>query len=813
MKVGWHLAAAAALLPCAASAQAPRVDPGASAPRGRTWQTAQTPAAPPGRSSPGQTTPGQAAPGQAAPGQTTVVLPDIEVVGATPVQGSGLDPAKIPTTSYVLTRPDLMRDGPTSALRALTERIGGVARNDAQANPFQPNLLYRGFEASPLVGNPQGLAVYVNGTRFNLPFGDTVNWDLIPDVAIERIELAGSNPAFGLNALGGSIAVQLRDGFSFQGGEAEAYGGSFGRRALGLQYGQRVGNVAAYVALSGLEENGWRRRSPSRLRQIYGDLGWRGERSEVHLSLLGASNHLTGNGTAPVELLAVDRSAVFTYPDSTRNSYGQITLSGTHRLNDAWSLQGNLYYRNLSQRTENADVSEAEACESAPGLLCLDDDGPRLTDRARDPIRDFLAGGTYANLNRTGTDTNGFGGSVQATRAAELFGRPNRLVVGASYDGGRSLFSASTRLGELTLDRTFGGPGITVDQDGGPISPVRVRANNDYYGVYISDALDVTDALTLTLSGRLNVADIRLRDRIGTSLSGNHSYARFNPAAGATYQILPTLSAYAGYAEANRTPTPAELSCADPASPCTLTNFFVADPALKQVVARTYEAGLRGRQPIGTATVDWHAGLFRADSSNDIYFAASEFTGRGYFRNIGETRRQGVEAGFTLRAGSLRAYVDYAFTEATFQSPLLLDSPQNPAADANGQIQVRPGNRLPGVPAHLVKFGASYDVTDAWTIGFTALASSGRVLRGDEANLTARTDPFVVVNLNTTYRVARGVEVFGLVQNLFDAKYENFGAFSPTGRVFIALAPGASNPRSLSPAPPIAGFGGVRVRF
>ena len=795
MKTRWHLAAAAALLPCAASAQtpradrAPRVDTGLSGPRGQE----QAPAAP--------------------LGPDVVVLPEVEVVGTTPVQGSGLDLTRVPSNSYVLRRPNATWGGPPDTLQTLTERVGGVTVNEAQANPFQPNLLYRGFEASPLVGNAQGLAVYVNGTRFNLPFGDTVNWDLIPDVAVERIEVTSSNPAFGLNALGGAVSVRLRDGFSYQGGEAEVFGGSFGRRAVNLQYGVRVGDVAAYVAGSGLEEDGWRRRSPSRLRRIYGDLGWRGERGEVHLSLFGASNHLTGNGTAPVELLAADRSAVFTYPDSTRNSFGQITLSGTYRLSDAWSVQGNLYYRNLSQRTENADVSEAEACEDAPGFLCLDDDGPVLTDRARDPIRDFLNGRTYAALNRTGTDTDGFGASAQATRAGEVFGRPNRLVVGASYDGGRSLFSASTRLGELSLGRTFVGPGVTVDQEGGPISPVRVGANNDYYGLYISDALDVTDALTLTLSGRLNVASIRLRDRIGTSLSGSHSYTRFNPAAGLTYRLLPGLTAYAGYAEANRTPTPAELSCADPASPCTLTNFFVADPPLEQVVARTFEAGLRGRQEIGAATVEWHAGLFRTGSSNDIYFAASEFTGRGYFRNIGSTLRRGVEAGFTLNAGRLRAYVEYAFTDATFRDSLTLNSPENPAADANGQIQVRPGDRLPGVPAHLVKFGAGYDVTDAWTVGFTALASSGRVPRGDEANLTARTDPFVVVNLNTTYRVTKGLELFGLVQNLFDAKYETFGAFSPTGRVLIAQAPGASNTRSLSPGAPIAGFAGVRVRF
>ncbi len=758
---------------------------------------------------------------QDAPGAPPPALDLPDVVVTAPLAGSEVDRAKVPANTQVLRRDDLVRTGPASALRALDENVGGIALNQAQGNEFQPNLVYRGFEASPLVGNPQGLAVYLNGSRFNAPFGDTTNWDLIPDVAIDRIELAQS-PAFGLNALGGAITVKLRDGFSYHGAQLELSGGSFGRVEGTAQYGVQSGNVAAYVAGTALNEDGWRDFSPSQIRRIYGDIGWRGDASELHLGLLGATNILTGNGTAPIELLAARRSAVFTYPDETRNKYLRVSLSGSHEVSDALALQASAYYSNLSQRTRNGDASDAQPCPDDATLLCSEDGAP-LTARGGGRISNvvpglfpgfpqFDAGGPYAQLNETATDSNGYGATVQATYRAEPLGRPNRLLVGASYDGGSTLFSARTSLGALAPDRSFAGPGVVLDQADGSITPVRLRASNDYYGIYASDTLDVTDRLSLTVSGRLNVAQIDLSDQTGNALSGNHGFTRFNPAAGLTYQVAPWLTAYGGYSESNRAPTPAELSCASPASPCSLTNFFVADPSLKQVVGHTYEAGLRGRFAAEGARVTWNAGLFRTDSGDDILFAASAVQGRGFFQNIGTTRRQGVEAGVSLRQGSLLFYADYAYTEATFRDAFLLGSQNNPFADASGQVQVRPGNRLPGIPLHRLKFGLQYDLTPDWTVGTTGIASSGRVLQGDGSNQSPTTGSYVVLNLNTTYRVRKGIELFGLVQNVTNANYATFGSFSPVALVPIAGVP-ATNTRSVSPGAPVAGFGGVRVTF
>jgi outer membrane receptor protein involved in Fe transport len=161
----------------------------------------------------------------------------------------------------------------------------------------------------------------------------------------------------------------------------------------------------------------------------------------------------------------------------------------------------------------------------------------------------------------------------------------------------------------------------------------------------------------------------------------------------------------------------------------------------------------------------------------------------------------------------MRAWLDYAFTDATFQTSFLEDSPLNPAANANGQIQIMRGNQLPGVPRHRLKLGFSYGVTDAWDVGLTGVVSSGQYLFGDEANLTSQTGGYVVLNFNTKYRLTPNIEIFGIVQNVLNAKYETYGTFSDTSSVPLAQVPGASDTRSLSPAPPIAGYGGVRVTF
>ena len=753
------------------------------------------------------------------PQPPTVTLPTVEVIGVSPLLGTGIDRDKVPSATYSFSAPDLLRDVSPNLTDALRDRLGSVTLNEAQNNPFQPDLQYRGFVASPLNGTPQGLAVYQNGVRINEVFGDTVNWDAIPDRAINRLNIVGSNPVFGLNALGGAVALEMKNGFTFQGGEIEVSGGSFGRRSLEGEYGVKAGNFATYIAASGLNEDGWRDFSPSQRRSVYADLGGQlsgTHNGEVHLSFTGAVNKLTGNGTTPVQLLDLRRQSIFTYPDQTVNKLAMLSLNGTYELNETLSLQAVTYYRRLRQRTTNGDIFEAEACDVdvSPGNLCLeDDDGPVLFNQFGAPIGDFLGGDAPGALNRTFTSSSGLGGSLQLTETAKLLDRSNHLVVGVSYEHGNVDFSANSEIGSLTPDRTVAGTGQIVSTADGMVAPVRLKAENNYFGFYASDTFDLTPSLALTLGARYNIAQIRLSDQIGTSLNGSHNFSRFNPVAGATYKIVPGITAYAGYAEGNRAPTPAELSCADPARPCTLANLFVSDPPLKQVVTHTYEAGLRGRfEAFGAGRITWNTGLFRTDSEDDIINVASPIVGRGFFQNAGTTHRQGVQAGAAYRGEPWSVYADYAYIDATFQDALTLNSPNNPFAAADGTIAVRPGDRIPGIPNHRLRVGADYDVTANWTVGATLIYTASQYLRGDEANLAAPIPDYRLVNLHTKYRIGENFEIFAVAQNLFDKKYATFGTFAEAeGLTFNGVT--LTGPRALSPGAPLAVYAGMRIRF
>src|SRR5580658_5230594 len=105
--------------------------------------------------------------------------PTVQVIGTTPLPGTGIDRDKVPANVQSLTSSDLASEGSPSLINSLTDRAGNVNVNATLDDPFQPDILFRGFEASPVIGTPQGLAVYQNGVRINEAFGDTVNWDFI----------------------------------------------------------------------------------------------------------------------------------------------------------------------------------------------------------------------------------------------------------------------------------------------------------------------------------------------------------------------------------------------------------------------------------------------------------------------------------------------------------------------------------------------------------------------------------------------------------------------------------------------------------
>jgi hypothetical protein len=270
-----------------------------------------------------------------APSEPIYVIPKIDVIGVSPVQGSGIERDRVPANVITIDRNAAKQGDPLSLGDVLDQRLGSASRSDSQNNPFQPSINVRGFTASPILGEPQGLAIYQNGVRINEPFGDLVQWDLVPSFAINRLQvIQGTNPIFGLNALGGAVSAEMNNGFNFKGGRFSLEGGSFGRFQGTAEYGAQRGNLGYYVGVNGIREDGWRKQSPSKLFQSYADVALRKDDYEIGAGLTIVRSDLTGNGPLPVELYAQDRSAFFTSPDITRNTLVQLALRGSYELSD-----------------------------------------------------------------------------------------------------------------------------------------------------------------------------------------------------------------------------------------------------------------------------------------------------------------------------------------------------------------------------------------------------------------------------------------------------------------------------------------------
>ncbi len=737
------------------------------------------------------------------------------MIGTSPLLGSGLDRNLVPADTQVLDSAAIARNGNPDVLNALNTEVAGINLDSASGNQFQPSLFYNGFEVSALQGTSQGVAVYVNGIRFNQAFGDTVNWDLIPDVAIKQITVEGANPVFGLNALGGSFNVALKDGFSYHGGEADLSGGAFGQIQGDLQYGIQSGNRSLYVAGSVIHQDGWRDLQSTDIQNIYADYGIKQDNVELHFDLTAANSTINGPGTAPIELLNVDSRAQFTAPNAIANRTIQFGARGNIDLSDILSVQTQAYYGYFQQRVVNGNSPNDFPCDDGTGLLCSDVATPS-TSRGGRNITAFLGDNpeSYNELDVQTTNTNSWGVASQVTDTGDVLGFKNHLTAGFSYDGAQTEFSATAFIGGVTpISREFIGPGEVIDEPGNNV-PVRVGISDTYLGGYASDTFDITKALAITVSGRFNFAEINLSDQGGGDLTGNHAYARFNPAVGATYHFAPWLTVYADYAESNRAPTPAELSCAGPENSCSLANFFVGDPDLKQVVAHSIEAGLRGHVELPyDSRLGYDLSLFHTNSDDDIIFINSVTLNRAFFANVGQTRRQGLSARLDYKIDRVSAYVNYSYTQATFETGYVESAGSNPDGDDNGNITVRRGDALPGVPRNILKAGLDVDITHAWHFGGDGQLQSGQYSTGDEANLTPRLPGYFVMNLHSSYDITPRIQAFVSAMNVLDRHYYTFGTFSPTNSVFLAQTPNASNPRSYSLAAPLGFFGGVKVHF
>jgi outer membrane receptor protein involved in Fe transport len=771
---------------------------------------------------------------------TAQELPKVVIIGTAPLPGLGLPLEEIPSNVQTAGSEDVKRQQPLTIADYLNNNFSGINVSESQDNPFQPDVNYHGFTASPLLGTPEGLSVFVDGVRVNESFGDTVNWDLIPENAISNITLSsGSNPVFGLNTLGGALAVQTKSGHDFPGAEVQAYGGFFGRRAFEAQTGGSVGNFDYFLAGNYFDEDGWRDLSPSKVKQLFGKAGWEDEQSDFDISYAWADNSLIGNGAAPESLLAVHESAVYTVPDFTNNKLNFVTATGSHFLRSDLLISADAYYRQLVTRTNNGDLNDDNYLSddySGPGIDC---EAPYT---ARVDVA-YCANG----INRASIATQktwGFG--AQLTESHDILDFKNQLVAGVSYDHSAVDYNQNFQYATLTDQRTTL---PIIDPNNDVETVTAVGGTSKALGVYASDTFSpnslfhITGALrynriTETLNGfsvNTDVGDFAGDDDDdgdagpgfdqSNPVFGDHTYSRVNPSIGMTFTPSKALTLYANYGEGSRAPTVIELGCSDPAQPCGLPNNFASDPDLKQVVARTFEVGVRGSLP--DEVLNWSFDAFRTNNTNDIQFVATT-TSEGYFANVGSTRRQGVDLGLggKLLQG-LTWHLTYSFVDATYRSHFEVSGESNSTADDDGNLQVSPGNRIPLIARHTGRFRLDYELTPYWEVGGSLIVSSGVFLHGDENNANVPDgDTFIgsgkiggygVANVQSTWHVAKFADVFVKIDNLFDKRYatsgflttnalNNDGSFRPDPDDW-------RNENLVSPAQPIGVFVGVRAHF
>jgi outer membrane receptor protein involved in Fe transport len=705
------------------------------------------------------------------PPATPAIEERVEVVGVTPIHGIGLPAAKVPANVQVFTAADADAAGALDVPALLAERAAGVQTSDAQAGTFQPDLLFRGFTGSPLLGASEGLAVYQDGVRVNDPFGDTIHWDLLPSGAIASINLMpGSNALFGLNALGGALSIRTKDGFDFPGHRVSVTTGSFARHHLEAQSGGSRGSLAYFTSATVTDEGGWRDFSPSTVRRLFGDLAWRRGATSVTINATAAANRLTGNGPAPVALLEDDRDAVFTHPDRTDNDAALVSADARRQVSEHVVVEGVAYHRYGRTETFNGDLADDE-------------------DEAFDAVNNL-------------SDTRGRGAGVgaQVTHTAPLGGRQNHFIAGGGIDGAGTTFRFASELGRLTADRGTTRTGIFDDDEF-----VHLRSRVAHASAFVTNTWSATTAIGLTASARLNWSRLRLRDQLGTALTGDHRFARLNPAAGLTWQARRSLTLYGSYTQSSRVPTPVELTCADPEDPCRLPNAFVSDPPLGQVAAGTWEGGLRDE----AGRARWALAAFTTSARDDIIFVSSgTLRGEGHFQNVASTRRRGIEAAVEYEAaGRVSATAAYTWQRAAFGVPLRIASRFHPDADGT-DIPVVAGDRLPGVPAHAGKLTVRLAMTDRLLLGAGVRAQSGQFPRGDESNRLAPVPGFVVVGAHARRRLTDRLTVVVQGQNLLDARYYTFGVLGDP-----SLVGDDDDPRFLSPGAPRALWGGVEIQF
>ena len=747
--------------------------------------------------------------------EESITTGTIDVYSSSPLPSIGLPKSMVPANIQTINSNELDAQSGVSIADFMVNNLQGVTVNEIGGNPFQLELNFRGYNATPISGNPQGLSVYIDGIRANQPFSNTVLWDLIPNFSISNMQMvAGSNPVYGLNTLGGAMSMQTKSGQNFKKEVVDVSAGSWARNTSVVEVGGVLAdsNMDYYIGFEHFNENGWRKFSPSHVNQIFGKLGFESEMSRYEVTYTGAHNLLIGNGLTPKDLLGAERDGIHTLEDETKNEYSQLALNMSHFFNEESMIAGNIYYKRSDRATYNGDLND-DYCDSTRG----DEDECSVESLAAYDADNDDTNLYEGVLNRTNTLQDAFGINLQTTFDQDWYDRRNQIIVGVSAEYSQIKFKQTEQeVKTLALNGFFGGDLQGIEQATG------LTGKTKTYGAFVTNTHSLNDRLNINTAIRYNHVQVDNRDTFNgpgssASLTGKHHFERFNPSIGVTFQPNEILSTYASYSESSRAPTSIELGCANPAQPCNLPTQMADDPPLNQVVAKTLEGGVSGKV---TKDTSWNMSIYHAINHDDILFVyANASNGLGYFTNVDETTRKGLDVGVSTKFNKLSLNFNYGFVMAQYGTNFTLVSEVNSSA-SDDVIQVSDGDYLPNIPKHHLKIRADYEIKPRWNIGATLTAFTESYMMGNEnqqhdssGGLQGEIPGYAIVNLDSQYNFHDNWELHAKVINLFDQDYYSGGRLAQTSVQTDRSFGDERSVASLIPGAPRAGWIGISKSF
>ena len=749
-------------------------------------------------------------------------LKEVQVVNTSPLPGIGIEKNKLPYEVQSLNSETFKAGNTLNISEFMNENLNGVNVNDIQGSPYQADVTYRGSRASAILGAAQGLSVYMDGVRVNEPFGDVVNWDMLPEAAFESVTLVpGSNPIYGLNTLGGALAFTTKSGLTTQGNELGLSLGSFGRAKVDLTHGSKSSDGwHRFVAATAFDEKGWRDHSNGELQNIFVKMGRSQEDSNWDMSFLYGNSKLVGNGLTPStnygeegEGTPVDkgtlydsrRAAVYSHPDETKNTTSLLTFNLQRVLDANTELAATAYVRSGKQKRLGGDVEWNADDANGNGSI---DPGESIGDNGDPLVNDGEAEG---ELRHSRTSQTSYGASVNMTKLLDA----HQITTGATLDMSRSSYSASAEE-DCDISETRG----VSDCDEADAPTAGVKGGATAFGVYLADTFKMNETTYFTAAARYNhtVVDntiTRYTDGVGAELAKEEfTYRKLNPSFGLTHQLSNNLTVFGNWAQSNRAPTVIELGCADKNYPCQLPTGLQADPYLKQVVAQTIEGGLRWKN---SQDYNLAVSVYQTDNKDDILFIASGTQGRGYFNNFDKTRHQGVDVSASKSWGTVRMNTSYSYLKATYEAEAELQAGER-------EMDITPGMRLPGLPLHTLKLNMEWQATPQLSLGAGMHYSSSLITQGnedgqigedaDDARGDATIKGHTLLNLKANYQLQKGLSLFAKINNVLDTRYETYGMI---GENNFALDGSETNTQTVAkfvaPGAPRSYLVGLRYQF